>query len=123
MSWLVDLISNKAKRAAEEAVESWLAGPEFAARVNEVHREQISTWPMNRRLTRTGFIWACAYRLWGVWKSPERDWVRCKETASEALAEFLRDEQCAFGDVGYRWDRGGAIEVADAYEVDHWEAA
>ena len=110
------------KPMVEKAVEDWLASPEFAARVNQVHRERLAKMPMDRRLTRVGFIWAVAYRYWQQWRSPERDWVRCKEMASNTVSEFLRDEKCRFGDARYVWTRAGAIEVADA-EIECWEAA
>lgn len=123
MGWLHDRIKSVVKEAANRTVEDWLKSDAFTNRVNEVHREQLAKMPMDRRLTRVGFIWAAAYRLWEAWKSPDRDWVRCKEMASVAVSEFLADEKCRFGDARYLWTREGAIEIADAYEIEHWEAA
>ena len=35
--------------------------------------------------------------------------------------EFLTDEKVSFGHPDYAWTGSGAVEIADAYEVDHWE--
>lgn len=37
------------------------------------------------------------------------------------LRDFLSDEKVAFGDPAYAWNGSGAVEIADAYETDHWE--
>ena len=48
---------------------------------------------------------------------------RSFEAARNTLNEHLRDEKIKFGDTRYAWDRGGAIDLIHAYEIDHWEAA
>jgi hypothetical protein len=41
--------------------------------------------------------------------------------AAQALRSHLEDEKVPFGHPDYAWDRDGAIAVAWAYEIDHWE--
>lgn len=43
------------------------------------------------------------------------------DLAVQTTNEYLRDEGIEFGDEDYVWDAGGARDVADDYEVDHWE--
>jgi len=42
--------------------------------------------------------------------------------AKRAIRQHLADEKIEFGDPRYTWDRDGAREVAQAYEIDHWES-
>lgn len=42
-------------------------------------------------------------------------------TARNTLNEHLIDERIEFGDERYAWDRGGAVDLIHAYEIDHWE--
>ena len=48
---------------------------------------------------------------------------RSFETARDTLNHFLADEKIEFGDGRYSWDKGGAIDLIHAYEIDHWERA
>ncbi len=40
--------------------------------------------------------------------------------ARDTLFEFLKDEKIEFGDSNFAWDRSAAIELIQAYEIDHW---
>jgi len=41
--------------------------------------------------------------------------------ARDTCHEYLRDEKIEFGDTRYDWSIDGAREVAQSYEMDHWE--
>lgn len=41
--------------------------------------------------------------------------------AKECIREHLKDEQIEFGDPRFAWDREGARELVEAYQIDHWE--
>lgn len=41
--------------------------------------------------------------------------------AKGCIRQHLEDEEIEFGDPRFAWDRGGARELAEAYEIDHWE--
>lgn len=43
--------------------------------------------------------------------------------ALTAVAAYLSDEKIEYGDERYSWDGSAAREVADEYEVRHWEFA
>ena len=48
---------------------------------------------------------------------------RAFRMAKQVLHDHLKDEGISFGDDRYAWDRGGAIDLIHAYEIDYWEAA
>lgn len=47
---------------------------------------------------------------------------RSFEAARDTLNLFLKDDKIKFGDERYAWDKGGAIDLIHAYEIDHWES-
>ena len=48
---------------------------------------------------------------------------RTFEMAMGVWREFVRDEKVKFGDPRYDWTSAGARDLAQAYEIDHWERA
>lgn len=46
---------------------------------------------------------------------------RAFEMAKNVYWTNLADEKVAFGDPAFAWDSNGARELAEAYEMDHWE--
>lgn len=52
--------------------------------------------------------------------APDMDGKESWERAAGALRQFLKDENAMFGDPRFSWDRAGARDLADAYEIDCW---
>lgn len=52
---------------------------------------------------------------------PALDGKRAFEIARNVYNTHLRDEKIEFGDPRFGWTAADAHELAQAYEIDHWE--
>jgi len=111
MGWFRDAVQRGVKRGIEDAVESGA----FRESIDQIVREMLAK-PEYAFFRFIKHIQAEMMRVDP--KLPAREAMRL---AKGVYNQHLKDEKCAFGDERYAWDKGAAIELAHAYEIDHWE--
>lgn len=117
MGWFWDSIDRAihrgARRGVEKAVDAFIASGELDRIIREMLAEPKFAW--------FWFIKEMQWRMMEVDKtlSGKRAW----QLAIAAYRQHLEDEEIEFGDPRFSWDRDGARELIEAYEIEHWDAA
>jgi hypothetical protein len=104
-------LSQVIEEAATETVSNYFKSPAFA----EVVKSACQSNP------RWNWTVAMGRRFKAV--NPSLTVAEAWDLAVRTTNEYLKDEKIAFGVAGYTWDVHGAREIADEYEIRHWEAA
>jgi hypothetical protein len=111
--WLDDALA----KAVADGVRGFLDSEEFAETITKVALERVKQ--DGRPLTEVGF----AYRIGAEFYDRGVPPLKAAEMGKRVLAESMADEKISFGDPRYAWDANGAVDLAHAYEIDHWDAA
>ena len=113
MGWL----RNAVERGVKQGVESALNSGAFKETIDGIIQEMLAK-PEYAFFVFINHIQAELMRV-----DPKLSAKDAMRLAKGVYNQLLHDEKCAFGDDRYAWDKGAAIDVAHAYEIDHWEAA
>lgn len=101
-------------RSLREAVESGVdkAIENFRPQLAKMIADQIAADPVFR------FVKHIQIRLHEACPTMpgEESWER----AAGVLRQFLKDERAKFGDPRFSWERDGARELAEQYEIECW---
>lgn len=95
------------------------AGPLHEIVERTVWKQMDESLSRTARLTPLGFTWALrlCFRKHGC------SFAQASDLANSTLRQYLTDEKIKFGATDYSWTRGAAEEIADEYELQHWEGA
>lgn len=111
------LFNGLAKRAAEKSVDDFLASDDFKKairdRTAEIVREELKKYP------HFTFIKHTQRKLQSA--DPKMTDEKGFKLAKQVLQTHLRDEGIEYGDPRFGWAKADAYELAQAYEIDHWE--
>lgn len=115
------LLDRAINKGVQKAFDDFCApGGGLDAAIKRVTWEHLEkTLSRTNALNRLGFTWAlrlCFRRHGSTYADASR-------LANDTLARYLADEKIEFGDPNYGWMRGCADELADEYELRHWEVA
>ena len=112
MGWLDNAVKRGVKLGVQDALESGA----FKETIDGIIREMLAK-PEYAFFVFIKHIQAELIRV-----DPSLPSKEAMRLAKSVYNQALRDEKCAFGDERYAWDKSGAIDLAHAYEIDHWEA-
>lgn len=116
MFWLFD---SAIRRGAEKGVDDFIASDRF----KEIMREKVLAVVQDE---------LAKVPHWKFLKQIQSKLQHCDQKmtdeegfhmAKHILQQHLRGERIEFGDPRFGWTRQDAYDLAQAYEIDHWEAS
>lgn len=111
--------NNAVKRGVEQGVDSFLASDRFKTIVREttkrVWREELAK-PEN-----AWFLFVKRIQNALLAANPALTDEQSFVMARDVYRQHLRDEKIEFGDPRFGWTATDARDLAQAYEIDHWE--
>jgi hypothetical protein len=105
MSWF----TRRVQRIATDTAERYLASPAFDEMLRGIVAERVFVHHAARYMQKR--------------HRPALSDQQAIGMAEGALTQMLADMKAKFGHAGYSWDRSAAEEMAEEYQVRHWEAA
>lgn len=110
------------ERAAVDIAANAIAAGEFDNAIEGIIVDTVRTGK-DTNLSRVGFILKIAVELIDKSKPPLA-FKKARDMAHEVYNQFRRDnEMVKFGASGWDWSGVGARELANEYEITHWEIA
>lgn len=115
MLWLFD---SAIKRGAKKGVDDFLASDRFKQMIDQKAREIVAEEVA--KVPHWNFLKQIQWKIHSADPGmADRDSFN---RAKRVLRQHLIDEKIEFGDPRFGWSQADAHDLAQAYEIDHWEA-